>query len=279
MKIMVTGAAGMIGSYLTKALIVAGYEVVGIDRRECEPMDGLINIVADIGNAEELKKIVSEHKVDRIIHLAALAHTAGENDLSYETYHHVNVDCAVNVFLSAEERPVLFISTVDVYGFTKGVVNTKTEPCPVTLYGKTKAKAEEKCRSICKDYTIFRLSPVYTTEVKRDIQKRYYLSYPNWAYVIGKGTEYEVLNINVAVRSMVEWCNRKPQKETCIIKDKDRMNTADYVQREIKEGRAKHVLRFPRWMVVCGFSVLKGITGKNKYTYLLNKAVNPLRTE
>lgn len=279
MKILVTGAAGMIGSYLTRTLIDAGYEIVGVDRRTCIPMKGMTSVVADLGNAEEIKKVVFENKVDRIIHLAALAHTAGENDLSYEKYYHVNVECATNVFLAAGNCPVLFISTVDVYGFTKGVVTAETELNPITSYGKTKALAEEKCKSICKTYSIYRFSPVYTRDVKRDIQKRYYLKYPNWAYVICKGTEYEVLNIVEAVRRMVEWCGMQPQNETMVIKDKDRMNTADYIRREKTEGRAKNVLWFPRWIVVCGFFVIKGITGKNKYTYLLNKAVNPLRSE
>lgn len=279
MKILVTGAAGMIGSYLTRALVASGYEVVGVDRKECEPLTGLTSVVADLGNAEKLKQIVSENQVDRVIHLAALAHTAGEDDLSYEKYYQVNVECAINVFRAAGNCPVLFISTVDVYGFTKGVVSAETELHPVTPYGKTKALAEEKCRSICENYSIYRLSPVYTPDVKRDIQKRYYLKYPDWAYVIGGGTEYEVLNIEEAVRRMVEWCGREPQNEICIIKDKNRMNTADYIRREKAEGRAKHVLRFSHWMVACGFAVIKGITGKNKYTYLLNKAVNPLRTE
>ena len=62
-------------------------------------------------------------------------------------------------------------------------------------------------------------------------------------------------------------------------KDEKRMNPIDCIREEKAEGRAKHVLYFPRWMVKVGFGAIKFITGKNKYTYLLNKAVNPLRTE
>ena len=92
MKILVTGAAGMIGSYLIKTLIAVGYEVVGVDRRTCIPMENMKSVVVDLGNAEEIKKVVLENQVDRIIHLAALAHTTGEADLSYEKYYQVNVD-------------------------------------------------------------------------------------------------------------------------------------------------------------------------------------------
>ena len=278
MKILVTGAAGMIGSALVSGLADAGYEVIGVDRREGND-ERVDYAVLDLADKDALSKLVSASGADRIIHLAALAHTAGESDLSYDRYYHVNVECARNVFEAAGERPVLFISTVDVFGFTKGTVTVDTEPKPVTAYGKTKALAEAECKSICKGYTIFRLSPVYTPSVKRDVQKRYYLKYPSWAYIIGKGAEYEVLNIELAVSKMVEWCATDADNRIHIIKDDAPLNTAEYITRERAEGRARRVLRVPRWLAVFGFAVLRALTGRNKYTYLLNKAVYPLRTE
>ena len=278
MKILVTGSAGMIGSTLVRGLLDAGFSVIGVDRRRGDD-ERAVHVVADLGDAEAIAAIVREQNPDRVIHLAALAHTAGENDLSYEKYYHVNVACAENVFRAAEQRPVLFISTVDVYGFTKGVVTTESEIHPVTFYGKTKALAEAACREICPQYTIFRLSPVYTPSVKRDIQKRYYLKHPNWAYIIGKGSEYEIVNVDLAVKRMVEWCQEPADNQVHVIKDAKPMNTREYVTQEKSEGRAKHVVRLPRWMAVVGYTVVKTLTGKNKYTYLLNKAVYPLKTK
>lgn len=130
-----------------------------------------------------------------------------------------------------------------------------------------------------KYFDIFRFSPVYTDTVKRDIQKRYYLKYPNIAYQIGKGTEYEILNVNGAIQAMVNWCSEEPKNTVRIIKDEKRMWTPDYIRAEKAAGRAKVVVRVPKWMVNCGYAVLKGITGENKYTYLLNKAVHPIRSK
>ena len=278
MRVLVTGAAGMIGSALTSALLDAGYEVVALDRREGTDSRA-INVVADLADKESLLHIVEEQQVDRVIHLAALAHTAGEDDLSYDRYYHVNVTCARNVFEAAQGRPVLFISTVDVYGFTKGIVSTDTALHPVTDYGKTKALAEESCKEICDAYTIFRLSPVYTKEIKRDIQKRYYLKYPNIAYRIGKGSEYEVLNIDKAISEMVSWCGETTDNRIRIIKDDHLLQTETCIQQEKAEGRAKFVFVVPQWLLNFGFAVLKFVFGENKYTYLINKAVHPLRTE
>ena len=273
MKVLVTGAGGMIGSQLVKGLVNAGYEVIGVDKK---PAEGITQV--DLANKAELER--AAESADRIIHLAALAHTEGEPDLSWERYKSINVDCAKNVFDVAGDRPVLFISTVDVFGFYDGKepVSDKTEVRPVSNYGKSKALAEEECKKL-KHFTIFRLSPVYTKTVKRDIQKRYYLKYPYVAYQIGKGTAFEVLSIENAVDSMVGWCKEEPKNDVRIIKDSEPMWTPDYIRDEKAEGRAKVVLRFPQWMVGCGYVTLRILFGDGEKIYLLNKAVHPLRSE
>jgi len=39
------------------------------------------------------------------------------------------------------------------------------------------------------------------------------------------------------------------------------------------------VLHIPRWMVKCGYVILRRALGRNEKTYLLNKAVYPLKSE
>lgn len=277
--VLITGACGMIGSAVVKGALAAGYRVVGVDRREtdfsCEHYD---HAVVDLSDAKAVKDLVAESGAERIIHLAALAHSTNGKAYSWEEYKQLNVDCAQNVFDAAGDIPVLFISTVDVFGFTKGMVTVDTEPKPVSHYAKSKVMAEALCKQLSK-YTIFRLSPVYTDTIKRDIQKRYYLKYPKIAYRIGKGTEYEILHIDRAVSAIVSWCGEEIKNDLRIVKDPERMNTADYIRAEKAEGRAKCVFYIPKWIVKCGYAVLKALTGKNKYTYLLYKAVCPLRSE
>lgn len=281
MTILVTGARGMIGSQLVKGLLDAGYKVIGVDRSGDEKQDDSYSYFkVDLSDKERLKEIVEENYVDRFIHLAALAHSEGELDLSWERYKHINVDCVKNVFEVAGKRPVLFISTVDVFGFYDGKnpVNGNSPIKPVSNYGKSKALAEEECKKL-PHYNIFRFAPVYTDEIKRDIQKRYYLKYPNIAYQIGKGSSYEILNIKKAIKVMVDWCEEEPYNDIKIIKDEKSMWTPNYIKEERKAGRAKTVLYFPRWMVNAGYVVITGLLGEGEKTYLLNKAVHPLRSE
>ena len=270
MRILVTGASGMIGSYVVKKLIEQQYEVVGLDCKESSfENERYHHEIVDLADIVALRDVFDRYEIDRVMHFAALAHTAGEDDLSWDRYYKINVECAKNVFIASSEKHILIlqISTVDVYGFTKGIVSVETPTHPVTNYGKSKAMAETELKDICgmfgNSYSIYRFSPVYTPEIKRDIQKRYYLKSPDIAYMIGDGTEYEVLSIKNAARAVTDWVRTEPENDIRIIKDPKRMNTKAYLSREVKEGRAKIVLWFPKWLVRLGYTVIHGVLGDN----------------
>lgn len=280
-KILITGSAGMIGSYVIKDLLEKGYSIVGVDRREAVFEHKNFNqYVIDLADKNALDELFIKENVDRCIHLAALAHFAGENDLSFERFKFVNVTCAENVFevCAKHDVPVLFISTVDAIGMVKGLITPDTQLNPISNYGKSKAMAEGRLKEICKKWNIYRFSPVYTKTQKRDIEKRYYLKYPNWAYKIGSGGQFEVLEMSGAVNAMVEWVDKNVDNTIHIIKDADLLDINTLINREKAEGRAKHVLRFPRWMVVCGYYCIRAIFGKSNKTYLIFKALWPFRT-
>lgn len=281
MNVLVTGSAGMIGGYVVKGLIGKGHTVIGVDRRSSEvQLQGLKQVVIDLASKEDVMRLFDENKIDRAIHLAALAHTAGGMDLSWEALKKVNVDCAENVFKACARHqvPVLFISTVDAIGMVKGNITPDTELNPISNYGKSKAMAESRLKKICKMWNIYRLSPVYTPDVKRDIEKRYYLKYPNWAYKIGEGGLFEVLNVTGAVNAIVEWVDKEVDNRIHVIKDPELLDVNRVIEAEKTEGRAKHVLLIPRWVVVCGYHIIKLVFGKSNKTYLVFKALWPFRT-
>lgn len=286
MNILVTGSAGMIGGYVVKGLIGKGHTVIGVDRvmpraeLRAKSEELRKDVVLDLSDKKAINKLFDEVKIDRVIHLAALAHTKGVADTSWEAFKKVNVDMAENVFEACAKYnvPVLFISTVDAIGMVKGLITPETELNPISNYGKSKALAEGHLKGICKEWNIYRFSPVYTEDVKRDIQKRYYLKYPDWAYLIGGGQQFEVLNVKKAVASMVDWVDKKVDNTIHIIKDEELLDSAKVIAEEKAEGRAKHELRIPRWMVVCGYYCIKLVFGKSNKTYLVFKALWPFRT-
>lgn len=281
MNILVTGSAGMIGSYVVKGLIEKGHTVIGVDRRLSDAkISGFNQIILDLSSKEAVMQLFDDKKIDRVIHLAALAHTAGMKNLTWEVYYKINVECAENVFEACAKHniPVLFISTVDAIGMVKGLITPETILNPISSYGKSKAMAEGRLKEICNKWNIYRFSPVYTPDVKRDIEKRYYLKYPNWAYKIGKGGQFEVLNVTGAVAAMVDWVDKEVDNTIHVIKDPELLDINELIATERAEGRAKHVLRIPRWMVVCGYYVIRVVFGKSNKTYLVFKALWPFRT-
>ena len=281
MNVLVTGSAGMIGSYVIKGLIEKGHTVIGVDRvKHKEEFNGLTPVVIDLDSKNDVMRVFEENKIDRCIHLAALAHTKGVKDTSFDAFKKVNVDMAENVFEACAKFnvPVLFISTVDAIGMVRGVITPDTQLNPISNYGKSKAMAEGRLKDICKVWNIYRFSPVYTEDVKRDIQKRYYLKYPDWAYLIGGGQQFEVLNVRKAVASMIDWVDKDVDNTIHIIKDEVLLDSAKVIAEERAEGRAKHVLRIPRWMVVCGYYCIRLVFGKSNKTYLVFKALWPFRT-
>jgi nucleoside-diphosphate-sugar epimerase len=281
MTILVTGSAGMIGGYVVKGLIEKGHKVIGVDRRMSDTKyQGYAQVILDLSFKSNVMQLFEEVKIDRAIHLAALAHTVGVKDTSWEAFKKVNVDCAENIFEACAKHdiPVLFISTVDAIGMVKGLITPETELNPISNYGKSKAMAEGRLKEICKVWNIYRFSPVYTPEIKRDIEKRYYLKYPNWAYKIGEGGKFEVLDINGAVAAMVDWADKKVDNTIHVIKDPELLDINKLIADEKAEGRAKHLLRFPRWIVACGYYVIRLVFGKSNKTYLVFKALWPFRT-
>lgn len=281
MNIVVTGSAGMIGGYVVKGLIEKGHTVIGVDRRVSDSnLKGFSQIILDLSSKDGVMQLFEDKKIDRCIHLAALAHTAGVKDVSWEAFKKVNVDCAVNLFDACAKFnvPVLFISTVDAIGMVKGVIGSDTELNPISNYGKSKAMAEGRLKEICSTWNIYRFSPVYTEDVKRDIQKRYYLKYPNWAYLIGGGQQFEVLNVTAAVGAMVNWVDFPVDNTIHIIKDEELLDSAKVIAEERAEGRAKHLIRLPRWLVVCGYGLIRVVFGRSNRSYLVFKALWPFRT-
>ena len=90
MTILVTGSAGMIGSYVVIGLIEKGHTVIGVDRRKNDnvnPNDNrLTQIVLDLASKDDVLHVFEKNKIDRCIHLAALAHTKGVKDTSFEAF-------------------------------------------------------------------------------------------------------------------------------------------------------------------------------------------------
>ena len=273
----------MLGRRAALALCECGHRVIGVDvAKAAFAHPNYTHATCDLTDPIAVEALFDAHPADRVIHLAALAHVTGEADLSWNRYFMLNVLASQHVFECAAKRgiPVFFASTVDVYGIPDGPITEATRPAPVGGYARSKREAERRLAALMGDapYFIARFAPVYTDEDQHDIRKRYYLKYPNVAFVVGKGIDYAFLNIERVEAILCEWAGREnaPRGVVNFTDDKP-FNSRRMVKDEKRWGRAKIALHVPRWMGKCALAFSKLCPPGLRLN--VNKILNPYRFE
>jgi len=162
-KLIVTGAAGFIGSTLVDRLLAAGHEVTGVDnfstgqRRFIEGALAHPNFqIAEIDllDIEELKKIFTGGEM--VFHLSANADVRfgtdhPSKDLEQNTIATYNV---LEAMRAHEIKKIAFSSTGSVYGDTPVVPTREDGPFPIqtSLYGASKAAGEGMIAAYCEGF-------------------------------------------------------------------------------------------------------------------------------
>ncbi|MGN6724555.1 MAG: UDP-glucose 4-epimerase GalE [Tepidisphaeraceae bacterium] len=151
MNVLVAGGAGYIGSHTVKRLLAAGHSPViydNVDRghREVTAILGVPAIFAELDDRVTLRKALSDHKIDVVMHFAAYAYV-GESVHQPLMYYHNNVSNTVTVLetmLSAGVKKFVFSSTCATYGDPDSVPITENESKkPVSPYGRSKWMVEQ----------------------------------------------------------------------------------------------------------------------------------------
>lgn len=150
MKVLVTGAAGYIGSVTTEVLLNAGYEVVALDslavgHRAAVHEDATF-VQADLRDRDAVMAAFAAHRPEAVLHFAALA-LVGESMERPEAYFANNIGGACNLFeaMRAHDcRRFVFSSSCTVYGQPETMPVTEDLPrVALNPYGHTKIMVEE----------------------------------------------------------------------------------------------------------------------------------------
>ena len=176
-KILITGAAGFIGSHTTDTLLAAGKEVVGIDNFstgnranlvDAEKSDAFTLIEADITEPGVVDAAVAEHKPDSVIHLAALVSVpAGEEDPGKNfTLNVVATQLVADAARKHGVKRTVFASSAAVYGNSTALPLAESgSTVPISQYGAAKLMSEQLLGAYATSYGIssicFRFFNVY----------------------------------------------------------------------------------------------------------------------
>lgn len=190
MKVLLTGAAGFIGSHLTERLLDDGYEVAGVDNfdnfydpevKRSNIKKSLENsnfklIEADIRDAEAMDKSVSAD-IDIIVHLAARAGVRPSIEQPL-LYANVNINGTVVLLEAAKKHNVtkfIFGSSSSVYGNNEKVPFSEDDnvDLPISPYAATKKCCELICHTYYSlygiDMTCLRYFTVYGPRQRPDL--------------------------------------------------------------------------------------------------------------
>src|SRR3569832_1022701 len=209
MNIFITGIAGFIGFHLAEFLKQRGDCVVGCDnfnsyyspqlkRQRAARLlhQGITVIEADIQNLDQLEKIVQQHQITHVVHLAAQAGVR-YSKVNPQAY----LDTNLNGFLQILELvrrhpkiPLIYASSSSVYGLNQKIPFSEddTTDIPSNLYGATKKSNELMARSYHHLYGIsvtgLRFFTVYGPWGRPD------MAYYSFADAIMQGRQIQIYN-------------------------------------------------------------------------------------
>ena len=151
MSVLVTGGAGYIGSHVARLLTEAGTEVIVVDDLSTgkeSRVSGLISYRIDLAEPSAvvtLEELMTKHKVDSVIHLAALKQV-GASVENPEEYFNKNLGGQANLLLAmrgAGVKKLVFSSSAAAYGVPDvDLVSEDETASPINPYGQTKLIGE-----------------------------------------------------------------------------------------------------------------------------------------
>jgi dTDP-4-dehydrorhamnose reductase len=142
-RVLVTGAGGLLGGELAMLLAARGLDVVAIWRRTPPPV-GLRSIVVELTDRGALERTLEEEKPDAVVHAAVISRT-DECEREPAVAEAVNARLPAHLAAACRSRGLRLVglSTDLVLGGDRAFSDEETPPGPVSVYGRTKLAGEE----------------------------------------------------------------------------------------------------------------------------------------
>jgi dTDP-4-dehydrorhamnose reductase len=171
MKVLITGANGLLGQHLTKLLLHKNYQVVATSRGESrlpfQPSPNYSYRAMDVANAMETFAVMSDEKPDVVVHAAAMTQV-DDCELRPLQCERINVQGTSQIITDAEafSSHFIFISTDFVFDGEQGNYAEEDDTKPISLYGFSKLQAESVVQVSTIPFAIVRTCLVYGNLLK-----------------------------------------------------------------------------------------------------------------
>ena len=242
-RVLVTGASGFIGRYVTKALTDRGLEVVPFDRSHG----------GNVLDADAVRRAVAG--CDTVIHLAAKVHdlAARADDPEQER---ITLEGTRIVAEAARGKRFVFLSTVAVYPNSDRPHDEESPTQPATAYGRAKLEAERLV--LAAGGTVLRPAMVYGEGCKGNLPRLVRaVARPLFAIPGGPDNRRSLLHIDNLVQAIVLAGESDAARgKIYVVADERTYSTREMVELIAKAlGRRAPIVRIPRVLLLLATKV------------------------
>jgi dTDP-4-dehydrorhamnose reductase len=160
MKVLVTGANGLLGQELIDVLIRKNYQVIATSKGPSRLREYAGKITyedLDITDGLASHEVITRHRPDVIIHAAAMTQV-DQCELHKIECYNINVTATRFIVEAAREIQckLIYVSTDFIFDGSSGPYKEEDEPRPLNYYGSTKLSAETEIIESGLDWSIVR---------------------------------------------------------------------------------------------------------------------------
>ncbi len=162
MRVLIVGASGFIGRYVSRRLMASGHAVVSAYNSRPPADDGASWHQVEITDPAAVDALFSLARPEAVVHLAAMA-DVGTAERNPQIATDVNATATENIARLCERYAarLVFMSTEYVFDGRNGPYRETDTPAPTTQYGRTKFAAERAVADLVSNWSILRTSIVY----------------------------------------------------------------------------------------------------------------------
>jgi len=160
LKLLVTGASGLLGHKVAQLASERGHEVCSIYKEHETSLGKPIKL--DLTDQRQVSEIITRLKPQAIVHTAAYTDVDGceiNQDLAWK----INAEATKNIAKASAgiSAHLTYVSTDYVFDGEKGLYSEEDHPNPVSYYGYTKLRGEEFVKEQAGGWCIARASVIY----------------------------------------------------------------------------------------------------------------------
>ncbi|MBD0333475.1 MAG: sugar nucleotide-binding protein, partial [Chitinophagaceae bacterium] len=163
--VLITGANGFVGYYLSEQLLQKNYKVIATGKGNCRSPfrhENFVYETMDFTNDESVQQGFKKHQPQVVVHAGGMS-KPDDCELNRDNAFLTNVTGTIYLLKHAAvcKSFFIFLSTDFIFSGEKEMYAEDDEPGPINYYGETKLLAEAQVINYAYDWTVVRTVLVY----------------------------------------------------------------------------------------------------------------------